>query len=183
MANALQEQLLKAGLASKQKARDVKTQKRKQKKAKVDDGSADLKQQIAQQKLEQAAKDKALNEKRFAEASEKGQVRGLITEFKKFVIKAPSGAEIKFNFTLENKILSVYVDEKLQGQLQSGVVGIVRHEEKSYLVPHKLAERVNLLVPEWCGYLWQENADNQTEQASQENDPYADYAIPDDLMW
>ncbi|WP_076536508.1 DUF2058 domain-containing protein [Shewanella sp. UCD-KL21] len=183
MANALQEQLLKAGLASKQKARDVKTQKRKQKKAKIDDGSADLKQQIAQQKLEQAAKDKALNEKRFAEASEKGQVRGLITEFTKFAIKAPAGAEIKFNFTVENKILSVYVDDKLQGQLQTGVVGIIRYEDKSYIVPHKLAERVNLLVPEWCGYLWQETADNKVEQASEENDPYADYAIPDDLMW
>ncbi|MFS1438766.1 DUF2058 domain-containing protein [Shewanella sp. 10N.286.48.A6] len=183
MANALQEQLLKAGLASKQKARDVKTQKRKQKKAKIDDGSAALKQQIAQQKLEQAAKDKALNEQRFTEASEKGQVRGLITEFTKFAIKAPAGGEIKFNFTVENKILSVYVDEKLQGQLQTGVVGIVRFEDKSYIVPHKLAERVNLLVPEWCGYLWQESADNQVEQASEENDPYADYAIPDDLMW
>ncbi|MBB1382307.1 DUF2058 family protein, partial [Shewanella sp. SR41-2] len=37
MANALQDQLLKAGLASKQKVRDAKTQKRRDKKAKVDD--------------------------------------------------------------------------------------------------------------------------------------------------
>ncbi|MBQ4888876.1 MULTISPECIES: DUF2058 domain-containing protein [Shewanella] len=183
MANALQEQLLKAGLASKQKARDVKTQKRKQKKAKIDDGSADLKQQIAQQKLEQAEKDRALNEKRFAEAEEKGQVRGLITEFTKFAISIPTDAEIKFNFTVNNKILSVYVNEKLQGQLLSGAVGIIRYEDKSYLVPHKLAERVNLLVPEWCGYLWTDTDDNQTEQVTKEDDPYADYAIPDDLMW
>ncbi|WP_153914700.1 DUF2058 domain-containing protein [Shewanella sp. TC10] len=183
MANALQEQLLKAGLASKQKARDVKTQKRKQKKAKVDDGSADLKQQIAQQKLAQAEKDRALNEKRFAEASEKGQVRGLITEFTKFAISIPKDAEIKFNFTMDKKILSIYVTDELQGQLLSGAVGIVRHEDKSYLVPHKLAERVNLLVPEWCGYLWEESSSNQTEQVDQADDPYADYAIPDDLMW
>ena len=44
MANALQDQLLKAGLASKQKVRDVKTQKRRDKKSKVDDGSSVLKQ-------------------------------------------------------------------------------------------------------------------------------------------
>ncbi|GIU54101.1 MULTISPECIES: DUF2058 domain-containing protein [Shewanella] len=183
MANALQEQLLKAGLASKQKARDVKTQKRKQKKSKVDDGSADLKKQIADQKLAQAEKDRALNEKRFAEASEKGQVRGLITEFTKFAIKIPKDAEIKFNFTMDNKILSIYVDEKLQGQLLTGAVGIVRHEDKSYLVPHKLAERVNLLVPQWCGYLWEETSNNPSDQVEQADDPYADYAIPDDLMW
>ncbi|WP_172587934.1 DUF2058 family protein, partial [Shewanella xiamenensis] len=69
MANALQEQLLKAGLASKQKVRDVKTQKRRDKKARVDDGSSALKLEIAEQKRLQAEKDKALNEQRFAEAT------------------------------------------------------------------------------------------------------------------
>jgi uncharacterized protein YaiL (DUF2058 family) len=48
-------------------------------------------------------------------------------------------------------------------------------------VPHKLAERVNLLVPEWCGYLWQ--ASDSAAQVLEEEDPYADYVIPDDLMW
>lgn len=180
MANALQEQLLKAGLASKQKVRDVKTKKKRDRKAKVDDGSDALKQQIAQQKIEQAAKDKALNEKRFNEASDKGLVRGLITEFTKFAITLPKGAEIKFNFTLDSKIHAVYVDEKLQSELLNGRLGIVRHEEKSFVVPHKLAERVNLLVPEWCGYLWEPT--DKTQEV-EEDDPYADYAIPDDLMW
>ncbi|BFL84174.1 hypothetical protein LFREDSHE_26240 [Shewanella baltica] len=87
MANALQEQLLKAGLASKQKVRDVKTQKRRDKKSRIDDGSSAFKQEVAEQKRLQALKDKALNEQRFAEASERGQVRGLITEFTKSAIK------------------------------------------------------------------------------------------------
>ncbi len=47
MANPFQEQLLKAGLVSKQKVRDTKTQKRRDRKAKVDDGSEGLKQEIA----------------------------------------------------------------------------------------------------------------------------------------
>ncbi|MCE9678411.1 DUF2058 domain-containing protein [Shewanella sp. AS1] len=180
MANPFQEQLLKAGLVSKQKVRDTKTQKRRDRKAKVDDGSVALKQEIESKRQAQIAKDKALNEQRFAEASEKGQVRGLITEFTRTAIAQPKEAEIKFNYTLANKIYSVYVDEKLQNQLLNGQLGIVRHEEKSYLVPHKLAERVNLLVPQWCGYLWQQN--EQAPQA-EEDDPYADYVIPDDLMW
>ncbi|MFT6977928.1 MAG: hypothetical protein ACJAZA_001647, partial [Shewanella psychromarinicola] len=154
MANALQDQLLKAGLASKQKVRDVKTQKKRNKKSKIDDGSDALKQQIVEQKNAQNLKDKALNEQRFAEASEKGQVRGLITEFSKFAITVGRDAEIKFNFTLENKIYSVYITDKIQADLLNGTLGIVRHEDKSYIVPHKLAERVKLLVPQWCGYLW-----------------------------
>ncbi|NKF52674.1 DUF2058 domain-containing protein [Shewanella sp. WXL01] len=183
MANALQDQLLKAGLASKQKVRDVKTQKRRNRKAKVDDGSAELKAQIAQQKAAQAEKDKALNEERFAKASEKGLVRGLITEFTRRAVAIPTDAEVKFNFTLDSKIHSLYIDEAIQKQLLNGTLGIVRHEDKSYLVPHKLAERVNLLVPEWCGYLWQAEDNSATEQVSDEEDPYAGYEIPDDLMW
>ncbi|MCZ4338142.1 DUF2058 domain-containing protein [Shewanella colwelliana] len=180
MANPFQEQLLKAGLVSKQKVQNAKTQKRRDRKAKVDDGSAALKAQIADQKRQQAEKDKALNEQRFAEATEKGQVRGLITEFKRLAIATPRDAEIKFNYTFGTKIYSLYVNDKLQNQLLNGQLGIVRHEEVSYLVPHKLAERVQLLVPDWCGYLWQQD-DNQ--QVVEEDDPYADYVIPDDLMW
>lgn len=180
MANPFQEQLLKAGLVSKQKVQKAKTQKRRDRKAKVDDGSADLKQQIAIQKLEQASKDKALNEQKFAAASEKGLVRGLVTEFTRLAINLPQSAEVKFNFTHNNKIFSVYVNDKLQAQLLNGQLGIVRHEDASYVVPHKLAERVNMLVPEWCGYLW-EKSDNA--QVVEEDDPYADYVIPDDLMW
>jgi|TARA_R110000851_G_scaffold4900_3_gene20486 uncharacterized protein YaiL (DUF2058 family) len=183
MANALQDQLLKAGLASKQKVRDVKTQKKRNKKSKIDDGSDALKQQIAEQKNAQNLKDKALNEQRFAEASEKGQVRGLITEFSKFAITVGKDAEIKFNFTLENKIYSVYITDKIQADLLNGTLGIVRHEDKSYIVPHKLAERVKLLVPQWCGYLWDKAAKDSVEQVSDADDPYANYAIPDDLMW
>ncbi|GGZ33683.1 MULTISPECIES: DUF2058 domain-containing protein [Shewanella] len=181
MANALQEQLLKAGLASKQKVRDVKTQKKRNRKSNIDDGSAELKAQIAQQKKQQAEKDKALNEQRFAEATEKGLVRGLVTEVKQNAVALPKDGEIKFNYTLENKIYPLYINEKLQNQLLGGRLGIVRIEQSSYLVPHKLAERVNLLVPAWCGYLWQ--AENNAAQVTDEDDPYADYVIPDDLMW
>ncbi|MCL1123177.1 DUF2058 domain-containing protein [Shewanella surugensis] len=180
MANPFQEQLLKAGLVSKQKVRDTKTQKRRDKKAKVDDGSAILKQEISAKKQAQAEKDKALNEKRFTEATEKGLVRGLVTEFTRLAIKAPAASDIKFNFTFNNKILSLYVNDKLQSELLTGRLGIVRYEDNSYLVPHKLAERVHLLVPEWTGYLW---VTDEGQAVDVEDDPYADYAIPDDLMW
>lgn len=181
MANALQAQLLKAGLTSKQKARDVTTKKRRDKKAKIDDGAQALKQEIAEQKKAQLQKDKQLNEARFAEASARGQVRGLITECKKSAISIPDDADIKFNYTLANKIYSVYVNDKLQTQLLHGQLGIVRYEDSSYLVPHKLAARVDLLVPQWCGYLWQQAESTVNNEAK--DDPYADYVIPDDLMW
>ncbi|QSX31710.1 DUF2058 domain-containing protein [Shewanella cyperi] len=180
MANALQEQLLKAGLASKQKVKDVKTQKRRDRKSNVDDGSATLKQSIAEQKKRQAEQDRALNEQRFQEAQARGQVRSLVTEVKRCAIKPPAGAELKFNYTLNNKIYPLFITERIQAQLLGGQLGIVRLEDSSFLVPHKLAERVDLLVPDWCGYLWKPEDSNP---ALEEEDPYADYVIPDDLMW
>ncbi|MEI6859409.1 MAG: DUF2058 domain-containing protein [Shewanella sp.] len=180
MANPFQEQLLKAGLVSKQKVQKAKTQKRRDRKAKVDDGSADLKQQIAVQKQQQVAKDKVLNEQKFVAATERGLVRGLVTEFTRLGIKLPQSGEIKFNFSHNNKIFSIYVNDKLQTQLLKGRLGIVRYENASFLVPHKLVERVNMLVPQWCGYLW---VQNDNSQIVEEDDPYADYVIPDDLMW
>ncbi|MCL1077726.1 DUF2058 domain-containing protein [Parashewanella spongiae] len=179
MANALQEQLLKAGLSSKQKVRDVKTQKRRNRKAKIDDGSTELKKQIADQKLKQTEKDRELNEQRFNEAMEKGQVRSLVTEFTRCALVIDAKAELKFNYTMNSKVFSLYITDEIQSQLLRGVLGIVRYEDKTYVVPFKLAERVNLLVPQWCGYL----ATEQQEEVSSEDDPYADYAIPDDLMW
>ncbi|MDB2385739.1 DUF2058 domain-containing protein [Shewanella sp.] len=180
MANPFQEQLLKAGLVSKQKVRDTKTQKRRDKKAKVDDGSAALKQEIAAKKLAQIEKDKQLNEQRFNEASEKGLVRGLVTEFKKLAMTSAKDADIKFNFTFEKKIYALYVDQQRQSELLKGHLGIVRHEQVNYLVPHKLVERVHFLVPAWVGYMWTQE---ENTAAVEEDDPYADYVIPDDLMW
>jgi uncharacterized protein YaiL (DUF2058 family) len=110
-------------------------------------------------------------------------VKGLINEFTRFAIKLPTNTELKFNFTLDNKILSVYITDNIQRDLLNGTLGIVRYEDKSYLVPHKLAERVNLLVPQWCGYLWEAGLKDSQDQVSDVDDPYADYAIPDDLMW
>lgn len=181
MANALQEQLLKAGLANKQKIKDVKTQKKRNRKAKLDDGKSDLKAQIAAEKQAQQQRDKALNQERFSEAQERGQVRALISEVKAQSLAIPPIAEIKFNYSLTNKIHTIYIDEKLKNQLAKGQLGIARIDEVSYLIPHKLAERINLLVPQWCGYLWQPNQENP--QQTNEDDPYADYVIPDDLMW
>ncbi|MFV0509936.1 MAG: DUF2058 family protein, partial [Shewanella algae] len=131
MANALQEQLLKAGLASKQKVRDVKTQKKRNRKSNIDDGSAELKAQIAQQKKQQAEKDKALNEQRFAEATETGLVRGLRTEVKPTAVARPNAGEIKFNYPLETKIYPLYINDTLQSQLLGGRLGIVRIEQSS----------------------------------------------------
>ncbi|GLS82638.1 DUF2058 domain-containing protein [Paraferrimonas haliotis] len=176
---SLQDQLLKAGLINKQKAKQVRTDKRRKRKQNKVDESELIKQQAAEKLKQTAEKDKALNSERDAKAQAIGRERGFATEIARAGISIDSQADIGFNFTFNNKVLTLYVTSALQSQLLSGKLGIVRLQEKSYLLPNKLVERIQQFKPEWVAYLW----DGSTEEVVDEDDPYADYEIPDDLMW
>jgi uncharacterized protein YaiL (DUF2058 family) len=73
----------------------------------------------------------------------------------------------------------VYVTPLQHQQLSRGVIALVAQGERYELVPTPVAEKIR-----------QRNADvvlvlNQREPAgaADADDPYADYPIPDDLMW
>ncbi|GLP96612.1 DUF2058 domain-containing protein [Paraferrimonas sedimenticola] len=176
---SLQDQLLKAGLINKQKAKQVRTDKRRKRKQNKVDESEVIKAEAAQKRAEAAEQDKALNAVRDAKAEALGRERGFVTEIKRAAIKPGKEAEIGFNYTFNNKVLKLYIDERLQEQLLKGQLGIVRIDNASYLLPGKLVERVQAFKPEWVAYLW----DGEVEEQTDEEDPYAGYEIPDDLMW
>lgn len=179
---SLQDQLLKSGLISKGKAKTVKTnqrkqakQARKQKNVAVVDEAKLLAQQV---KLEQLKKDQVLNQHKQKLAAEKAvlaQIKQLVQKNK--LAQNLEGCEA-YNFTDANKVKKIYVSEKMRQDISKGVVAIVKVEASYELVPaviaHKIAER---------------NADyvlvlnEAIENTSIDDDPYADYQIPDDLMW
>lgn len=178
--SSLQDQLMKAGLVDAKKAKQ--TEKDKRKAAKIQNKSRQVvvdetKLQAQQAKAEKVARDRELNAQLKAEADRKAiaaQIKQLIT----LNIQSRGNGDIAYNFTDGKQIKKLYVSAAVQEQLVRGRLIIVKLGDGYELVPlpvaEKIAERDAAAV---IGL--------RTAQEAQidEDDPYADYQIPDDLMW
>ncbi|MBW1212189.1 DUF2058 domain-containing protein [Pantoea allii] len=174
----LQEQLLKAGLVTSKKMDKVQ---RTAKKSRVQ--AREAREAVEENKKAQLERDKQLNEQhRQAALSKeyKAQVKQLI-EMNKIDI---SKGNIGFNFTDNNLIKKIMVDKLTQSQLISGRLAIARlqadnSEESHYaIIPASVADKIaqrdaNSIVLNSA----------LSQEAQDEDDPYADFKVPDDLMW
>ncbi len=171
---SLKDQLMKAGLADAKKARKAVHEKRQEAK----DPNAENAHKLAQQALaEKAERDRALNRARDDELAQRAvtaQIRQLIDAHR----IDRKGGDIAYQFTDDKKIKKLYVNAAQQEQLARGQIAIVRTEEGHELVPTVVAEKIRTR---------DENAivllNTRTTSATDEDDPYAAYQIPDDLMW
>ena len=180
MSDSLQDQLLKAGLADTKKAKQIN--KAKQKQARHQRNSkADLvdetKQSVQQARKAKAERDRELNDEQKFKAEAKAiaaQVKQLI-EMNRI---SRSGADIDYNFVDNNKVKKILVDEQIQDQLSRGRLAIVKFGDSYEIIAAAVAQKIILRLPERVVVL---NEMMSTEP--DENDPYAEYQIPDDLMW
>jgi uncharacterized protein YaiL (DUF2058 family) len=69
------------------------------------------------------------------------------------------------------------VSKTVQQHLSGGRLAIVRLDEGYELVPNVVAERILARDPQWFV------SRNDKVEVEDEDDPYKDYKIPDDLMW
>lgn len=184
MGESLRDQLLKAGLVSKAKVKNVDIEaKRKAKQARkkessgnaaVDTDSAALR--AAKRQAEKVARDKELNRQKEAirvQKELKARVRQLI---KRNQVNDPEG-EIPRNFVEGKHIKRMYVNEEQNKMLSEGRLAITVFGERHYLVPLAIAENLLEISPQSVVFL------NRDDNKKDPNDPYADYQIPDDLMW
>ena len=174
----LQEQMLKAGLVSSKKMEKVQ---RTAKKSRVQ--SREARAAVEENKKAQLERDKQLSEqqKQAALSKEyKAQVKQLI-EMNRIT---DAKGDIGFNFTDGNLIKKIYVDKTTQSQLISGRLAIARllvdsNGESEYaIIPASVADKI---AQRDAGSIVLNSALSQEEQ--DEEDPYADFKVPDDLMW
>lgn len=172
----LQEQLLQAGLVNSKKMAKVQ---RTAKKSRVQ--AREAREAVEENKKAQLERDKQLNEqqKQATLAKEyKAQVKQLI-EMNRIAI---ARGNIDFNFTDGSLIKKIAVDKQTQAQLINGRLAIARlaaDGKSDYaIIPAVVAEKIA-----------QRDADSivlhsaLSEEEQNEDDPYADFKIPDDLMW
>ena len=138
---------------------------------------------MEENKKAQLERDKQLSEqqKQAALSKEyKAQVKQLI-EMNKIDI---SKGNIDFNFTDNNFIKKIAVDKPTQAQLISGRLAIARlagdndGENKYAIIPASVADKI---AQRDASSIVLNSALSAEEQ--DEDDPYADFKVPDDLMW
>lgn len=181
---SLQDQLLKAGLVDKNKANKAKKEKQKQTKnhRKMGGKTVNEAREAAQQeKARKLERDRELNRQKQAQSNQKAlmaQIKQLI-ELNRI---DREGGEIDYSFVHNDKVKKISVQALLQKQLGSGRLAIVTFikdgDDRYELVPAVIAEKI---AQRDESSVVQMNQISETE--IDEDDPYADYQIPDDLMW
>lgn len=183
MAGSLQDQLLGMGVIDKKKVKKAKHQQHqaKNKAIKAAKSGKKVATQQNNQQIEQANRDKyqrdlELNRQRDAKLAATALLAEVRDIVKRHSVAIKNDADVAYNFTHDNKIKKLYVTAELQQQLTLGQLAIIVLGEKSTLVPDKIAEKIENRLPEKVVRV-------QSDEASDKDDPYADYQIPDDLMW
>jgi hypothetical protein len=178
---SLQDQLLKAGLVDKKKVSKVQKAKQKQAKVKRKNKLETVDEaKLAAQKAhaEKVERDRLLNLQRKQEAEQHAitaQIRQLIE-----MNRQEKGAgDITYNFTDGTKVSHIYVDEKQQRQLSNGHLAIVRLDGNYEIVPTTVSEKIALRDESYLVYCNR----GKEETVVDEDDPYAEFQVPDDLMW
>jgi len=175
---SLKDQLLKAGLTDKQSVNKTRKKNKQPQKPKAERGKLSASAQQAELRLkEKALRDKQLNKQRQLESEKKAkiaQIRQLIDSAK---IEREEG-DIAYRFTDQNKIRTIYVNADQQKQLANNRIAIVRNPGDVFeLVPKVVAEKI---VQRDASYVI---AIDDAQSEPEGEDPYADYQIPDDLIW
>ncbi|WP_312816846.1 DUF2058 domain-containing protein [Atlantibacter subterraneus] len=174
----LQEQMLKAGLVTSKKMAKVQ---RTAKKSRVQ--AREAREAVEENKKAQLERDKQLSEQQkqaVLSKEYKAQVKQLIEMNRITVAKG----NIEFNFTDSNLIKKVVVDKTMQAQLINGRLAIARlavdgKDTFDYaIIPASVADKI---AQRDADSIVLNSALSQEEQ--DEDDPYADFKVPDDLMW
>jgi len=180
MGSSLFEQIKRSGLVDENKAKQAKSEMRRQvrqqngKPANLLDES---KRRAQQTQVEKAGQDRELNRLR-KQAAEQNAIAAQIKQLIEFNRVEGDRGEIGFNFTDGNKVQRLYVTDQLRDQLIRGRLAIVKMEGSYEMVPAGVAEKIKLRDPlcvVLCNVVRSEPGDA--------DDPYADYPVPDDLKW
>lgn len=178
MAN-LRDQLLKAGLVDKKKVNKVNQEKSKQHKEVLRTGVEQVDEArlaAAEMQRQQAERARELNAQRDAAAAEKAVMAQVVQMVQQNRQNKGKG-DVAYNFTFGSKIERIYVSPAVQQHLVAGRLAIVVLDGVAELVPRVIAEKIAERKAELVVQV------KKVEQAVEEDDPYADFKIPDDFTW
>ena len=180
MGNSLSDQLLKAGVVSKGKAKKARHEQKGKRKSGAQGVEDEAKAAAQRAAAEKAERDRELNRRREEEKRE----REIVAQIRQMILanrqpKASGHDGEAYNFTDGTKVKRIHVTAEVADGIAKGRLAIVRLDQGYEVVAAPVAEKIR---ERDGGYIVLLNAAKETATPD-EDDPYADYQIPDDLMW
>lgn len=182
MAISLQEQLLKAGLVKAKQLQKSNSDKRKQhlqqlhsKAGVVDETKEAAKLALAQK----AERDRALAK----EKNKASEIKAIAAQIRQIITlnrQAKNTGDVAYNFVDGKKIKTLYVDNATVAHLSQGRLAIVKLDNQYEIVPQSAALKIQSRD---ASFIVVCNEQSKKADGTADDDPYADYKVPDDLMW
>ena len=184
MGNALRDQLLKAGLVNEKQLKQAVKEKQKDLQRQQGQGKGNAqeeeKRRAQQAQAEKAERDRLLNLQRQEQAGKKAaaaQIRQLVEQNR----QPKEDGDTPYNFVDGGKVKRLFLSEKLRQRIGSGQLIIVRLDKGYELVQPDVAEKIQARDPDGI-VLWND-AKQKPATETGSSDPYAQFQVPDDLMW
>jgi len=179
---SLQEQLMNSGLINKQKAKQAQTEKRRKAKQKKKKGTviaSDVQVAIQEKTELQKQKDLAKNQAAQEGLAQRAAHGKLIQMIAQHCEKDYQG-ELDYHFTYDSKVKRIAVTAEIQQGLIKGRLAICVLNEAFYLINKEAAEKLRAIDESVLVALHDQNEEPPQDE---QDDPYAEFAVPDDLMW
>ena len=179
---SLQEQLLKSGLVSSAQAKSAKSDKRKQTEQQRKNNIVvvdEAKELAKKAQAEKAERDRELNQL----IKQQEEQKHLIAQVKQLIElnKQSKDADgLPYHFNDNNKIKTLYVSKTMREQIIRGRLAIVKLGENYEVVSSDVAKKISLRDADIVIVHNEQGVDTVVDT---KDDPYADFQIPDDLMW
>jgi len=181
MGNAFQDQLLKAGVVTKQqvkKAQSASNKKKKEQRSKKDKAVDENKLKAQQAAKEKAEFDRELNKRKEDQAKQKAISAEIDQLISKNCLKRDENCDIVYNFEHRKKVNRIYINNDMKQDIINGNLGIARIEGRYELIPKVIAEKIQQRNEKRVILF-----EKEEQQVIDEDDPYAEFQVPDDLMW
>lgn len=184
MGETLQEQLRRLGLVKKEEAEAKKKEKHQQLKANKAkkgapppiDENALLAQEAQRKKAARAEELNWQREEKLRQREENNRAEQLIAAH---ALPRPA-AGVAYRFADQGKIFRIFVEKTVIDQLSHGKAAIVRQGEGYAVVPATIALQLHEINPALIAFF---NVASDNSNQVKDDDPYAEYTVPDDLDW
>lgn len=171
---------MKVGLVDKDRLQKAKAKKRKpaaKKRAAKRREPTEEERALRQQRAEKAERDRELNQQREEVRRQRevaAQVRQLVRAHR--VPRSEHEDDRPFHFDNKGKVKRIFVSDEQHRLITAGRLVIVNDNGVFELVPPAIAEKIRRRNPSLV-------IDLPEDEGTDADDPYAQFQVPDDLMW